>query len=139
MTVTNMIQDLDRLTVWKSRWDMEFIPSKRQMVQVTTSRKASNFSYMLHGHVLEVVSCAMYLGIDISIGLSWSSHIDRITSNANNTLGFIKETCKSQRDCLQHTSTPSAGICCPHLGPSYKTKDIQAEEIPTQSCQMDHQ
>ena len=124
-------QDLDRLSVWESRWDMEFNPSKCRVVQVTTSRKASNSSYILHGHVLEVVSCVGYLGVDISNGLSWNSHIDRITSKANSTVGFIKRNIKtknfkSQRDCLQHTCTPSAGLCCPHLGPSYKTKKISS-------------
>ena len=28
--------DLDRLSVWEDRWDMEFNPSKCQVVQVTT-------------------------------------------------------------------------------------------------------
>ena len=72
--------------------------------------------------------CEVYLGVDISNDLSWNSHIDRKTSKAKSTLGFIKkkthqnQICKSQRDCLQHTCTTSAGICCPHIGPSYKTK-----------------
>ena len=30
--------DLDRLSVWKDRWDMEFNPSKCQVVQVTSSK-----------------------------------------------------------------------------------------------------
>ena len=32
-------QGLDRLSVWESDWDMEFNPSKCQVVQVTGSRK----------------------------------------------------------------------------------------------------
>ena len=77
---SNMLQqDLDRLSVWESRWDMDFNPSQCQVVQVTTSRKTSNFSYTLHGHVLELVSCTRDFGVDIPNGLSWSSHIDRIT------------------------------------------------------------
>ena len=30
--------DLDRLSVWEDRWDMEFTPSKCQVVRVTSSR-----------------------------------------------------------------------------------------------------
>ena len=102
---SNMLQqDLDRLSVWESRWDMEFNPSKCQVVEVTTSRKASNSSYILHGHVLEVVSCARYLGVDISNGLSWNSHIDRITSKANSTLGFIKRNIKTQNVRVKQTA-----------------------------------
>ena len=48
------------------------------------------FFIMLHGHVLEIASSAGYLGVDISSGLSWNSHIDGIPSKAISTLGFIK-------------------------------------------------
>ena len=98
-------QDLERLVMWESRWDVKFNPSKCQVVRVTMSRKAVNFSYTLDGHVFEVVSSARYLGVDISSALSWNFHIDRITSKANSTIGSIKRNIKtknpkSQRDCL---------------------------------------
>ena len=41
------------------------------------------------GQVLECVPCGRYLGVDISSDLTWNSHIDHITANANQTLGFI--------------------------------------------------
>ena len=62
--------DLDRLSVWEDRWDMEFNPSKCQVVRVTTSRRLIDVTYTLHGQVLEVVASAKYLGVDISNGLS---------------------------------------------------------------------
>ena len=37
----------------------------------------------LNGQILEVVTRARYLGVDISDGLYWNSHIDKITGNAN--------------------------------------------------------
>ena len=106
-------QDLDRLSVWESQWDMEFNPSKCQVVQVTTSRKTSNSSYILHGHVQEVVSCARYLGVDISNGLSWNSQIDRITSKANSTLGFIKRNIKPKNVRVRETACNT--LVCPQL------------------------
>ena len=52
-------QDLDRLSRWEIAWDMEFNPSKCQVVQVTGSRNPISASlYRLHGGVLETVSCA---------------------------------------------------------------------------------
>ena len=39
-------QDLDKLMVWESKWDM-FNPSKCQVVRVTTSRKSVSFPYKL--------------------------------------------------------------------------------------------
>ena len=67
-------QDLDRLSVWESDWDMEFNPSKCQVVQVTGYKKPINAAYKLHGVILKTVTCARYLGVDISSNLSWGSH-----------------------------------------------------------------
>ena len=86
-TDSNRVQqnDIDRLSSWESRWDMEFNPSKCQVVRVTTSRRHINTLYYLQGQVLEAVISARYFGVDISSGLSWNSHIDRITGKANNS------------------------------------------------------
>ena len=73
---------------------MEFNPSKCQVVHVTGLRKTVKTDYVLHGQVLESVPCARYLGVDISSGLTWNSHIDRVTANANQTLGFIRRNIK---------------------------------------------
>ena len=74
--------DLGILSAWETRWGMEFNPSKCQVVHVTGSRKTVMTDYVLHGQVLESVQCARYLGVDISSGLTWNSHIDRVTANA---------------------------------------------------------
>ena len=62
--------DLDILSAWETKWDMEFNPSKCQVVHVTGSRKTVKTDYVLHGQVLESVPCARYLGVDISSGLT---------------------------------------------------------------------
>ena len=46
---------------------------------MTSSRNLFNIAFTLHGQVLEVVTSSKYLGVDISNGLSWNPHIDRIT------------------------------------------------------------
>ena len=53
--------DIDSLSIWESRWDMEFNPSKCQVVRVTSSRRPINILYFLHGQVLEVVTSARSL------------------------------------------------------------------------------
>ena len=85
-----------RRTVFKIGWDMEFNASKCQVVHVTGSRKTVKTDYVLHGQVLESVPCARYLGVDISCGLTWNSHIDCVTANANRTLGFIRRNIKTK-------------------------------------------
>ena len=55
-------KDMDRLQAWESKWDMEFNPSKCQVVRVTSSRAPFKAEYVLHGQVLEAVTSARYLG-----------------------------------------------------------------------------
>ncbi len=70
---------------------MEFNPSKCQVLHVTRNkRKMVRNKYFLHGHELESVSSAKYLGVDLTSDLSWNNNISRITATANRTLGFIK-------------------------------------------------
>ena len=60
---TVLQNDLSRLYMWESQWDMEFNPSKCKVVLVTTARKAVNTVYRLQGQVLEVVTSAKFLGL----------------------------------------------------------------------------
>ena len=60
---------------------MEFNPSKCQVVCVTGFKKTVKTDYVLHGQVFESVLCARYLGVDISSGLTWNSHVDCGTAN----------------------------------------------------------
>ena len=41
--------DLDILQKWEQEWDMEFNPSKCQVVQFTRSRRPINTTYSMHG------------------------------------------------------------------------------------------
>ena len=94
-------RDLVRLQTWEARWDMEFNPSKCQVVRVTSSRNPLETQYILHGQVLEAVSSTRYLGVDISSNLSWNTHVDRITANANRSLEFIKRNIKTKSPRIQ--------------------------------------
>ena len=80
---------------------MEFNPGKCQVIHVSTSRSPVNTQYVLHGQVLETVSSARYLGVDISNDLNWKTHINRITSNANKSLGFLKKNIKANHPQLK--------------------------------------
>ena len=127
-------QDLDILMVWESRWDMEFKPPKCQVVRVTTSRKSVHFSYKLHGHVLEVVTSARYLGVDISSGLFWNSHIDNITAKSNRTLGFIKRNIKTKNRKIRETAyntfvRPTLEYAAPIWDPHTKRNVLQLEKV----------
>ena len=71
---TVLQNDLDKLSLCESQWDMEFNPSKCQVVRVTTARKAINAVYTLHGQILEVVTSAKYLGLHLQWPILVLSH-----------------------------------------------------------------
>ena len=126
--------DLDRLSVWEDRWDMEFNPSKCQVVQVTSSKNPINAAYTLHGQILEVVTCAKYLGVDISSGLSWNTHIDRITGTATRTLNFIQRNIRTKNEKVRETAyntlvRPQLEYASPVWDPHHKDKILQLEKV----------
>ena len=87
--------DLNLLQVWEEKWDMEFNPSKCQVLHITRSRRPIRYNYTMHGQTFDSVEKARYLGFDISSDLSFSHHIDRITTNAQKNLGFLKKIIKT--------------------------------------------
>ena len=124
--------DLDRLVVWERQWGMEFNHSKCQVVRVTTAKTVLNTVYNLHGQILEVVTSARYLGVDISTGLSWGSHIDRITGNANRTLGYIRRNIKTKNQKVKETAYntlvhPQLEYAAPVWEPFTKDKRCQLQ------------
>ena len=96
---------------------MEFNPSKCQVIHITRSKNPIPTQYTLHNCLLESVSSAKYLGIDISSDLSWDTHINRISKKANNTLGFLRRNIKIHSESL-NTSVykvlvrPQLEYCC---------------------------
>ena len=51
-------------------------------------------SYVLHGHTLENVSSAKYLGLTINNTVSWDDLISNTCSKANRALGFLRRNLK---------------------------------------------
>ena len=63
---------------------------------MTGSKSPYKSEYILHGQVLETVTCARYLGVDISSYILWSSRIGRVVGNANRSLVYIRRDIKSK-------------------------------------------
>jgi len=59
-------KDLDNLERSSLKWDMEFNPSKCQVIHITRSKNPIPTQYTLHNCILESVSSAKYIGVDIS-------------------------------------------------------------------------
>ena len=60
-----------------------------------------------------VMAGARYLEVDISSGLSWNSHIDRITVKANRTPGFLKRNIKTKQSKVREVAYNT--LVCPQL------------------------
>ena len=62
--------DIHTLEIWEKGWDMNFNPSKGQVLHITRVKCPIQTGYILHDTVLESVPSAKYLGITISDNLS---------------------------------------------------------------------
>ena len=63
-------KDIDTLSVLETRWGTEFNPSKRNVVHSTGFKRPVRRDQILHDQVLESVTFAKYLEVDISSSLS---------------------------------------------------------------------
>ena len=69
---------------------MAFHPDKCNILRVTTKKSPQHFYCNIHGHILESVQSAKYLGVTLSADLKWNNHIQQMTSKANISLSFIR-------------------------------------------------
>ena len=82
-------QDLQKLQEWEDKWLMEFNASKCHAMTITNKKNPITRDYTLHGHRLERVNSAKYLGVELSSDLKWGKHVSRIVTKANQTSAFI--------------------------------------------------
>ena len=87
-------EDLGQLEQWERDWLMEFHPSKCSVLRITRKKSKTVHPYSLHGHILEEVPSAKYLGVTISDDMTWNRHVESTASKANGRLGFLKRNLK---------------------------------------------
>ena len=71
-------EDMEALQAWEKDWLMEFHPHKCQVIHITNKTKPLKHLYNIHGHILEEVESAKYLGVNIHHKLSWNTHINQV-------------------------------------------------------------
>ena len=87
-------EDLNKLGQWENEWYMKFHPDKCNVIRITNKTKKTDTNYHLHGHTLELLASAKYLGLTITNKLQWDQHIYNITAKENTTLGFLRRNLK---------------------------------------------
>lgn len=83
-------QDLRKIDEWCNKWLMVLNVHKTSIMSFHRRRYYSTYKYFLSGSAISPVSSTEYLGLHITHDLTWSSHINHITSDANRTLGFLR-------------------------------------------------
>jgi len=89
-------EDLTKLASWEERWCMSFHPEKCTTMHMTRRRTTLQETYTLHGHHLQCVTEAKYLGVTISADLKWDTHINNTVGRANKTMGFLRRNLKTR-------------------------------------------
>ena len=83
-------QDIDAMQDQESKCQMNFHPEKCQVIRIWTNKRLQrDITYTLHGNILEADESAKYLGVTISEGMQWKTHIDNITAKESRTVGFL--------------------------------------------------
>ncbi len=96
--------DLLNLENWESDWSMEFNPDKCEILRISRKKHPFLFPYRLHGIELKATEAAKYLGVTISKDLSWTNHINNMTSKASNSLRFTKRNIKTSNKKVKETA-----------------------------------
>ena len=95
MAVTNnqdaekLQEDLTKLEKWEQTWQMKFHPDKYQVLTITRKKEPIHFDYVLHGHKLEHVQTAKYLGVTISHDMRWNNS-DKLEMVQRRAARFVK-------------------------------------------------
>ena len=124
--------DLDKLAQWEAKWKMEFHPKKCQVMHITRQRKPRISPYTLHGHVLERVDEAKYLGVTVTSDLRWKSHVQNVANKASRSLGFLRRNLRTSSQALKTTAyftlvRPHLEYACTVWDP-YTQQDIKQIE-----------
>jgi len=88
-------QDLHTLEEWATKWDMLFNIQKCEFLWITNKPNFVHFLYTLHNEAIREVTRAKHLGVTKDSKLSWSKHIQEITTKANKVKGFLQRNLRS--------------------------------------------
>lgn len=83
-------KDLDRITNWCSSWHMTLNTDICKLLTFSRKHTNSTFHYSLSNNFVNEASMYKYLGIHLTSDLTWSIHIEKVTSKASRTRGYQK-------------------------------------------------
>ena len=99
-----MQRDLDALMDWGPTWGIKFNAKKCNIMRVSRSRKPLQHFYSLGNEILQEVSDAKYLGIQIDNKLDWNKHISTVAARGQSKLAFLNRNLKGCPTKLRDTA-----------------------------------
>ena len=89
---------------WGSTWGMKFNAKECNIMRVSRSRKPLQHFYSLGSEILQEVSDAKYLGIQIDNKLDWNKHISTVAARGQSKFAFFNRNLKGCSKKLRDTA-----------------------------------
>ena len=136
-----MQRDLDALMDWGSTWGMKFNAKKCNIMRVSRSRKPLQHFYSLGNEILQEVSDAKYLGIQIDNKLDWNKHISTVAARGQLKLAFLNRNLKGCPKKLRHTAyisliRPALEYSCSVWHPHKKSNKDKIEKVQRRAARF---
>ena len=106
-----LVDDLNKLFQRFLIWGMEFNAKKCKILRVASIRSIDDRYYYLGGVKLDCVDVENDLGVLVSHNLSWSKHVDLISSKAQRMLNVLYRTCRDINDIITKKLLYIAWVC----------------------------
>ena len=87
---TELNSDLLKLNDWAFRWNMDFNPSKTEMIIFSNKRLKSEPNICLKNVKIKQVREHKHLGILLSEDMKWTAHIEYVVGKSRKKLGLLR-------------------------------------------------
>ena len=136
-----MQRDLDALMDWGSTWGMKFNAKKCNIMRVSRSRKPLQHFYSLGNEILQEVSDAKYLGIQIDNKLDRNKHISTVAARGQSKLAFLNRNLKGCTKKLRDTAyisliRPALEYSCSVWHPHKKSNKDKIEKVQRRAARF---
>ena len=139
----DMQKDLDALMDWGSTWGMKFNAKRCNIMRVSRSRKPLQHFYSLGNEILQEVSDAKYLGIQIIIDnkLDWNKHISTVAARSQSKLAFLNRNLNGCPKKLRDTAyislnRPALEYSCSVWHPHKKSNKDKIEKVQRRAARF---
>ena len=137
----DMQRDLDALMDWGSTWGTKFNAKKCNIMRVSRSRKPLQHFYSLGSEILQEVSDAKYLGIQIDNKLDWNKHISTVAARGQSKLAFLNRNLKGCPKKLRDTAyisliRPALEYSCSVWHPHKKSNKDKIEKVQRRAARF---